>query len=103
MENWISGAADRERQHNAVMAFINGHLWPQQVTCDRVTYANTPYGPIVAAFLGRTWENMKTWIDMSIIISWKRRRYPVKIDGRLWNQNWIVSKNLKNEIKVKED
>ena len=37
--------------------------------CDRVTYVNTPYGPIVAAFLGSTWENMKTWIDMSIIIS----------------------------------
>ena len=28
MENWISGAADRIRQHGAVMAFINSHLWP---------------------------------------------------------------------------
>ena len=26
MENWISGAADRIRQHGAVMAFINSHL-----------------------------------------------------------------------------
>ena len=34
-----------------------------------LTYVNTPYGPIVAAFLGRTWENMKTWINTSIIIS----------------------------------
>ena len=66
MENWISGAADRIWQHDAVMAFI---FDPQQVTCDRVTYVNTPYGPIVAAVFGRTWENMKTWIDMSIIIS----------------------------------
>ena len=69
MENWISGAADRTRQHDAVMAFINGHLSPQQVTCDHATYANTPYGPIVAAFFGRTWGNIKKWTDMSIIIS----------------------------------
>ena len=26
IENLISGAADRTRQHDAVMAFINGHL-----------------------------------------------------------------------------
>ena len=26
MENWISGAADRTRQHDAVMVFITGHL-----------------------------------------------------------------------------
>ena len=55
MENSISGAADRTWQHDAVMAFINGYLWPRQVTCDRVTYANTPYGPIVAAF---SWLNL---------------------------------------------
>ena len=26
MENWISGAADRTRQHDAVMGFITGYL-----------------------------------------------------------------------------
>ena len=26
MENWISGAAGRKRQHDAVMAFITGRL-----------------------------------------------------------------------------
>ena len=36
---------------------------------NRVTYVNTPYGPIVAAFLCRTRENIKTWIDMLIIIN----------------------------------
>ena len=29
---------------------------------------NKPYEPIAAAFLGRTWENVKTWIDMSILL-----------------------------------
>ena len=69
MENWISGAEDRIRKQDAVKAFITVIFHPQQVTCDRVTYVNTPYGHIVAAVFGRTLENMKTWIDMSIIIS----------------------------------
>ena len=57
------------------------------VTCGRVTYINTPYGPIVAASFGRTWENMKTWTDMSIIISWIKKALLYQDDGRLWSQN----------------
>ena len=66
----IFGAADKTQQHGAVMAFItikfSGHLWPQQVTCPHVTYmyGNTPYRPIVAAFL----------VELLLLLVDKKRR-----------------------------
>ena len=73
MENWISGSADRTRQHDAAMAFMTikftikftSQLWLQLVTCDRVTYGNTPYGPIVAVFLGNLgeYENVDRYVN----------------------------------------
>ena len=114
IENWTSlfcGKLDfwRGRSDTAARCghgFHNHHitcqLWPLQVTYDRMTDGNTPYDQSLQPFLveaGRIWKHRSI---SSIIISWLRRRYPVKIDGRLWNLKLNCIKNLKNEIKVKE-
>ena len=76
------------------------------MTRDRVTYVNTPYGPIVAAFLGRTWENMKTWMIRSMCqlsLVDKEGVTLSKLMGDYGVETELFPKISKNEIKAKED
>ena len=60
MEDWISGSKNRTRQQDPSLTPASDVL-PRDIC--KYTLRTNP-----AAFLGRTWENMKTWIDISIII-----------------------------------